>query len=162
MLFLLSTPFLSIWSSFSHGLAMWGSGRIRYFWNWILRPCELNRLASWPQYDWTLTRDWKESFPARFVRWKCQIQDSFKTASETVIDDGKERRSERWNCVLLKERVERLYSFRNGVAKIRLCKCWQLISVQLLGNQKYNCSGALHSKLRFYPCFWILILSVVF
>ena len=69
-------------------------------------------------------------------------------------------KTERWNCVLLKERVERLYSFRNGVAKIRLCKCWQLICVQLLGNQKYNCSGALHSKLRFHSCFWILLLSI--
>ena len=53
-----------------------------------------------------------------------------------------------WKYVLLKERVERLYSFRNGVAKIRLCKCWQLISVQLLGNQKYNCSCLLHLKYR--------------
>ena len=55
--------------------------------------------------------------------------------------------------VLLKERIERLYSFGNGVARIRLCKCWQLICVQLLGNQKYNCSGDLHYKLRFYSCF---------
>ena len=43
--------------------------------------------------------------------------------------------------VLLKERIERLYSFGNGVARIRLCKCWQLICVQLLGNQKYNGSS---------------------
>ena len=50
--------------------------------------------------------------------------------------------------MLLKERVERLYSFRNGVAKIRLCKCWQLISVQLLGNQKYNCSCLLYFKYK--------------
>ena len=50
-------------------------------------------------------------------------------------------------CVV-KERAERLYSFLNGVAKIRLCKCWQLIYVQLLGNQKCNCSCVLHSKYK--------------
>ena len=94
MLFLLSTPFLSIWSSFSHGLAMWGSGRIRYFWNWILRPCELNRLASWPQYDWTLTRDWKKKFSSSV----CVVEMPNKTASETVIDDGKEQSSKsKWS-----------------------------------------------------------------
>ena len=50
-------------------------------------------------------------------------------------------------CVV-KERAERLYSFLNGVAKIRLCKCWQLIYVQLLGNQKCNCSCVLHFKYK--------------
>ena len=56
--------------------------------------------------------------------------------------------------MLLKERVERLYSFRNGVAKIRLCKCWQLISVQLRGNQKYNRSCLLHFKYKIKPCYF--------
>ena len=61
-------------------------------------------------------------------------------------DDGSS--SYGWDYVLLKERAERLYSFLNGVAKIRLCKCWQLIYVQLLGNQKCNCSCVLHSKYK--------------